>query len=145
MKTNLSNETELNPLSYEADLAKNFSPPGGPIKHTLLRTGAYAREHPLPVVLGSFALGAALGYVMVSALRPKPTFRERLAEAPMHTLREAIFTALTPAAHRLHKGYDSARDMAAKATDKVQDYFTSRPSTSWGEKFRHLSSNIKFW
>jgi hypothetical protein len=44
---------------------------------TLVSTKEYARDHPLPVVLGAFITGIAIGCMIGVAQREEPTFRSR--------------------------------------------------------------------
>lgn len=90
------------------------------------------RRNPVPIVLGAIAFGAALGYLMVMSRR-KPTFVERYAEEPFHAVREAFLGAIAPVTHRVHKGYDSARDGAERSVH------------SFSDQVGRVGSNLKFW
>ena len=110
---------------------------------TLVRSKEYVRENPVPVVLGALALGVAIGYLIVTARR-EPTFRERYVDDPLNTARDALYAALAPVAHRLHEGYDTARDGAGKAMDKMHRN-SSRAVDSWSDQIGRVGSNLKFW
>ena len=111
----------------------------------MVRTKEYVRENPVPALLGALAFGAALGYMIVMTRRHEPTFRERYVNEPLHTAREAIYAVLAPVAQRLHEGYDSARDGAGKALDKMHEFHPSRAVDSWSGQLRRVGSNLKFW
>lgn len=104
----------------------------------------YVRENPVPVVLGAIALGAAIGYLLM-APRRKPTFRERYADEPVNAVREAILEALAPVTQRVHKGYDSARDGAGKAIDRVHNLGSGRNGDSFSDQIGRIGNNLKFW
>ena len=111
---------------------------------SLNRTREYVKQNPVPVLLGAVALGAALGYLMLTR-REEPTFRERYVDEPLHSAREALYAALAPVAQRLHEEYSSARDGAGRALDKVPYFHSSRASDSWSDQIRRVNSNLKFW
>lgn len=115
------------------------------IDDTVSRTKDYVRQNPVPVILGALAFGAALGYTIVMARREEPTFRERFADEPLQTAREAIYAVLAPVAHRLHDGYGSARQGAEKALDKLQGRQPVNTVESWFNQLGRVSSNLKFW
>jgi ElaB/YqjD/DUF883 family membrane-anchored ribosome-binding protein len=112
---------------------------------TMIRTKEYVRLNPVPVVLGAIAFGAALGYMIMLTRRHEPTFRERFAAEPLDATREAIFAALAPLSQRLHQGYDSARNGADNAMDKLHSYHPSRRVDSWADQIGRVGSNLKFW
>jgi ElaB/YqjD/DUF883 family membrane-anchored ribosome-binding protein len=143
MNTNPFDTPPFHPLPEAATDSVRHA--GNVVEDTLTRTGGYVRQHPLPAVLGSLAFGAALGYLIVTSLRPKPSFRERLAKDPVHTIRDAVLLALAPATQRLHQGYDSVRDLAGQATDTVQDYLSSHPEKALANQCRSLGNRLKFW
>lgn len=115
------------------------------VDDTVSRTKAYVRQNPLPVMLGALTFGAALGYLMVLTRREEITFRERLTGAPLQTAREAIYAVLAPVASRLHEGYDSTRENAAKVVSKLQQTPSARAVDSWFDQLGRVSSNLKFW
>ncbi len=115
------------------------------LEDTMVRTKEYVRQNPVPVVLGALAFGAALGYMVVMARREEPTFRERYVDEPLHSARDAIYAAFAPVARRIHDEYDSARDGAGKAMDRLHRYHPSRTVDSWSDQLRRVSSNLKFW
>jgi ElaB/YqjD/DUF883 family membrane-anchored ribosome-binding protein len=112
---------------------------------TAARTGEYVRQHPMPSLLGAIAFGAALGYLLATARRDEPTFRERYVDEPLETARDAIFAVLGPVAQRLHDSFDVARDGAGKAIDKIPHFNASRTADSWADHLRRVSNNLKFW
>ena len=111
---------------------------------TLAISKDYVRRNPVPVVLGAIAFGAAIGYLILSARR-KPTFGERYADEPLAAVRGAILTALAPVTQRVHEGYDSARDSAGKAMDRMHRFDAGRTAHSFSDQIGRLSSNLKFW
>ncbi len=115
------------------------------VEDTVVRTREYVRENPVPVLLGAVALGAALGYLMILARRPEPTFRERYVDEPLSSARDALYAALAPVAQRLHEEYSSAREVAGKAMDKVHGFHPSRAADSWSDQIRRVGCNLKFW
>ncbi len=114
-------------------------------EESLVCSREYARANPVPVVLGALALGVALGYVIAMTRREEPTFRERYVDDPLNTARDAIYAVLAPVAQRLHEGYDTARDGAGMAMDKMHDFNPSRAVDSWSGQLRRVGSNLKFW
>lgn len=111
---------------------------------TLATSKAYVRRYPFPVILGAVAVGAALGCALVMARR-RPTFGERYAEEPMAAVRAAVLGALAPVTHRMHQGYDSARDGAARAVDRIHQYGTSCGGDSLSHRIGRIGNNLKFW
>ena len=105
---------------------------------------AYARRHPVPVVLGSIAFGAAMGSVLMMARR-KASFGERYVDEPLAAVRGAILGALAPVAHRVHEGYDSARDGAGKTIHRVQRFGTRRVGNSFPNQIGRIGHHLKFW
>jgi ElaB/YqjD/DUF883 family membrane-anchored ribosome-binding protein len=105
---------------------------------------AYVRRNPVPVILGVIAFGAAIGSMLAMARR-KSTFSERYADEPLVALREAILGALAPVAQRVHMGYDSARDGAEKAMDRVHRFGPGRTGNSFSDQIGRLGNNLKFW
>ena len=115
------------------------------VEDTVARSKEYARQNPVPVILGALAFGAALGYMIMMTRREEPTFRERFAGDPVNTAREAIYAALAPVARRIHDEFDSARDGAGAALDKLHSFHPSRAADSWSGQLRRVGSNLKFW
>jgi ElaB/YqjD/DUF883 family membrane-anchored ribosome-binding protein len=111
---------------------------------TLTTSKEYVRRNPVPVVLGAVAFGVALGYMLMMARR-RPTFGERYADEPLVAVREAILGALAPVAHSVHKGYDSARDGAGKAMDRVHSFSPGRTADSLSHQIGRIGNNLKFW
>lgn len=104
----------------------------------------YVRRNPVPVVLGALAFGAALGYLLQSAVR-KQTFSEHYADEPMSAVRDAILGALSPVTQRVHDGYDLARDGAGKAMDRLHRIGTRHNGNSISDRFGRIGNNLKFW
>ena len=111
---------------------------------TLATTKEYVRQNPVPVVLGALALGAAIGYIIMSNRR-KPTFGERFADQPLNSVREAILSALAPVSQRVHDGYDSARDGVGKVLERAHHFGSARTSDSMSDRISRVGSNLKFW
>ncbi len=111
---------------------------------TLENSKDYVRRNPVPVVLGAIAFGAALGYLLVMSRR-KPTFSERYAQEPMGAVREALLGALAPVTQRVHEGYDSARNGAGKAIERVQRFGTGHSCDSFSDQLGRIGNNLKFW
>jgi len=111
---------------------------------SLATSREYVCRNPVPVVLGAFAFGAALGCLLMLARR-KPTFSERYAEEPLVAVREAILGALAPVTQRVHQGYDSARDGAGKVIDRVQNIGSERTCDSFTDQIGRIGNNLKFW
>jgi ElaB/YqjD/DUF883 family membrane-anchored ribosome-binding protein len=104
----------------------------------------YMRQNPVPVLLGALALGAAIGYIIMSNRR-KPTFGERFADQPMDSVRDAILTAFAPVSQRVHDGYDSARDGVEKVLERAHHFGSGRHSDSMSDRISRVGSNLKFW
>lgn len=113
-------------------------------EETLETSKEYVRRNPVPTVLGAIAFGAALGYMLQAALR-KQTFRERYEDEPMGAVRDAILGALAPVTQRVHDGYDSARDGAGKAIDRLHRIGTGRNGKSISDRAGRIAHNLKFW
>lgn len=143
MNTELYEEPTTENLSVAAEDACQMM--SAKVEDTVNRTKAYVRQNPVPIVLGALAFGAALGYLIVMTRREEPTLRERFVDEPLHTARNAIYAALAPVAQRLHKEYNSARDGAGKAMDKLHRSQPSRTVDSWSDQIGRVGSNLKFW
>lgn len=113
-------------------------------EETLSTSKDYVRQNPVPVVLGAFAFGAALGCLLMMARR-KPTFSERYADEPLTAVREALLVALAPVAQRVHDGYDSARTGAEKVIDRVHSFGTRRTGDSFAHRVGRIGSNLRLW
>lgn len=111
---------------------------------TFATSKEYVRQNPVPTILGAIAVGAALGYLIVMARR-KPTFGERYADEPFAAVREAVLGALAPVTHRVHQGYDSARDGANKAVDRIHHLGASSNGDSLSHRMGRIGNNLKFW
>ncbi len=111
---------------------------------TLATSQEYVRRNPMTFVLGSVVLGAAIGYMIINARR-KPTFGERFADEPMLSMRDAIRGAFAPVAHRVHEGYDTAREGVGKAMDQVHRLRPTRTVESLSNRIGRAAHNLKFW
>lgn len=116
----------------------------GSTRNTLATTKEYVRRHPVPVVLGAIAFGAAVGCLVMMARR-KPTFGELYADEPMIAIREALLGAISPVTQRVHKGYDSAREGAGKVIDRVHDFGSGCAGNSFSDQMGRIGNNLKFW
>lgn len=103
----------------------------------------YVRRNPVPVVLGAVAVGAALGYMMMSGR--KSTFGEQFVDEPIHAVRKAILNAFAPVKQRVHSGYDLAIDGAGKAMDHLHDFSTGHGRHSLSHRIARIGDNLKFW
>jgi ElaB/YqjD/DUF883 family membrane-anchored ribosome-binding protein len=103
----------------------------------------YVREHPLPTVLGALALGTLIGFA-IGVSRREETLSERMSEHPLQVIRDAVITALSPAADRIHDTYDHARDSASKAFDRA-GRSTARCTDSWLHSLSRAGNSLKFW
>lgn len=108
---------------------------------TLATSKDYLRRNPVPVVLGAIAIGAAIGYILMSARR-KPTFGERFADVPLTSVRDALIAALTPVAQNVHEGYDTARDRVEKAMHR---YAPGSSGGHFSDRLCRVGNNLKFW
>lgn len=113
-------------------------------RDTLAASTEYVRRNPVPVVFGAFAFGAAIGCLLMMARR-KATFSERLADEPLVAVREALLGALAPVVHRVHQGYDSARDGAERAMDRVHRFGPGHAGGSVSDRIGRIGHNLKFW
>jgi ElaB/YqjD/DUF883 family membrane-anchored ribosome-binding protein len=104
----------------------------------------FVGRNPVSVVFGAIAFGAAIGVVLFLARR-KPTLRERYVDDPLLALRDALVGTLSPVAHRIHEGYDSAREGAEKAMDQVYRLRPGRTGGSLSGKIACIGNNLKFW
>lgn len=149
MNPSLHSESPLDPMSDTArragsaakDICESAALKAG---DALATTREYVRRNPVPVVLGAVALGAALGYLLVTARR-KPAFRDRFADEPLIAAREAILGAFAPVAHRVHGGYESAREGAGRVMDRVHDFRPRRAADSLAGQLGRIGNHLKFW
>ena len=111
---------------------------------TLVGSREFVRRNPFRVVLGAIAFGAAIGCMATMAGR-RSTFIERYADEPIGTVRDAILSALAPVAHRVHEGYDSARDGAGKVLDRVHSFGPGRRGSAFSRQIGRIGNNLKFW
>ena len=105
----------------------------------------FVRQHPMTVVLGALAVGAVVGYVIATRQQHQPTLRERFAGDPLNAARDAVFGVLAPVSRKLHHQYDSARDGAGRALEKLHRIHPSRCAESWADQLGRVGSNLKFW
>ncbi len=111
---------------------------------TLATSKEYVRQNPVLVVVGVLAFGAAIGCMRMMARR-QPTTRQRYVDEPLDSAYKAIIAALAPVAQRLHEGYDSARDGAGNAMDRVHRFNPGRTVDSLSGQIGRVGSNLKFW
>ena len=111
---------------------------------TLTNSKEYVRQNPVLVIVGALAFGAAIGCLLMMARR-QPTPRQRYVDEPLDSAHKAIIAALAPVAQRLHEGYDSARDGAGKAMDRVHRFHPGRTVDSLSAQIGCVGSNLKFW
>lgn len=111
---------------------------------TFATSQQYVRRNPITFVLGSVVLGAAIGYMIINARR-RPSFGERFVDEPMYSMRDAIRGAFSPVAHRVHEGYDSAREGVEKVMDQVHRLRPSRAAESLSDRIGRAAHNLKFW
>lgn len=113
-------------------------------ENSLANSKEYVRRNPVLVVAGALAFGAAVGCLIMMARR-QPTFRERYVDEPLDSARDAILTALAPVTQRLHDGYDSARDGAGRAMNRMHRIHPGRTMESLSDQIARVGSNLKFW
>jgi len=111
---------------------------------TLETSKEHVRRNPVSMLFGALVIGAAIGYVVMSARR-KPTFSKWHVEEAPHAVRDAILTALAPVSKRVHGGYESACDGVGKAIDRVHGYQRGRAVDSMADRIGRVGSNLKFW
>jgi len=111
---------------------------------TLENSKDYVRQNPVLVVAGAIAFGAAIGCMLMLARR-QPTLRERYVDEPLDSARDAILAALAPVVQRLQEGYDSARDGAGKAMDRVHHIHPGRAVDCLSRQVGRAGSNLRFW
>lgn len=110
----------------------------------LMTSKDYVRRHPIPVVIGTIFMGAAVGYLLVKSWH-KPTFRERYADEPLDAVREVILGALSPVSRTLRRGYDSAREVTGSALDEVHRLNSKHARNSLSDRLGRIGDNLKFW
>ncbi len=113
-------------------------------EHAVAVSKGCVRRNPVAFVLGSVAFGAAISSVVMIALR-KPSFAERYGDEPLGALRDAILGALAPVTHRVHQGYDTARDGAGKAMARMNGFGSKRSCDSIADRISRMGNNLKFW
>ena len=104
----------------------------------------YIRRNPVPVLLGAVAVGASLGYLVMTC-RSRSAYSERYADEPMAAVRDAIIGALAPVTHLVHTGYDSALDGAGKAMGRMHRFDSGRAVNSFSHRIARIGENLKFW
>jgi ElaB/YqjD/DUF883 family membrane-anchored ribosome-binding protein len=110
-------------------------------EETLETSKEYVRRNPVPVVLGAVAIGAAIGYSMVSSRR-RPTFSEHYVEEPLAAIRGALLTALTPVSQRVHEGYESALDGLDHTVHRMKP---RRAARRLSDRICRAGNHLKFW
>lgn len=114
------------------------------VEGTLETSRSYVRQNPLFVVAGAIALGAAIGCIVMIGRR-KQTFGERYTERPLTAARDAIVSAFTPVAQRVHRDYDSARNGAGVAMDRLSCIGSKHKRGSLSHQIGRLRNNLRFW
>jgi ElaB/YqjD/DUF883 family membrane-anchored ribosome-binding protein len=110
---------------------------------TLAVSRECVRRHPASIVFGAVAIGAVIGYVVMS-VRRKPSFGERYEEDPLLAVRGALLSALSPVAQRMHDGYDAACDGVGKAMNRVHRHHQG-DSSSVSKRICRVGNKLKFW
>lgn len=110
------------------------------VEDKVLRAKGYVRQNPMPVVIGSFVLGAAIGCLV--AVSRKQSLSERFMDDPMHAAREMLYAALEPMGRRLDDGVDAVSDGAGRAVRSVREHLPFHQRESWS---RQMARNLKFW
>lgn len=113
-------------------------------EHTMTASKDCVRRNPVLFVLGAVAFGAAITSVVMMARR-RPTFAERYESEPMGAIRDAILAAISPVTHRVHQGYDSARDGAGKAMERMQCLGSKRCCNSISDRIGRIGNKFKIW
>lgn len=143
-----SYQTMLSKLDKDVDRTKGYAQQAveavEATKETLATSKEYVRRHPVPVVIGAIAFGAAVGYMLMMARR-KQTFGERYVDEPLIAVREAILGAIEPVAQRVHNGYDSTLHGAGKAMDRMHSFAPGRFGGSFSDQIGRIGNNLKFW
>jgi ElaB/YqjD/DUF883 family membrane-anchored ribosome-binding protein len=101
-------------------------------------------RNPVPAVLGAFALGAAIGCLLMMTRR-RQSIGVRYVDAPLESVREALLSALAPAAHRVHEGYDSARHRMGESICRAHRSSAGRAVDSMSDQIGRVGRNLKFW
>ncbi|MDH4477477.1 MAG: hypothetical protein QE274_13475 [Verrucomicrobiaceae bacterium] len=110
------------------------------VEDTVLRAKGYVQQNPLPVVVGSLVLGAAIGCLV--AVSRRQSLKERFTHDPVNTAREILYAALEPMGRRLDHGVDAVSDGAERAVRNVRDYMPFHSRDSWG---RQMVRHLRFW
>lgn len=113
-------------------------------EHAMTASKECVRRNPVVFILGAVVFGAAIGSVVMIALR-KPSFAERYEDEPLGAVRDAILGALAPVTHRVHQGYDTARDGAGKAMARMNGFGSNRSCDSISDRISRMGNNLKFW
>jgi ElaB/YqjD/DUF883 family membrane-anchored ribosome-binding protein len=111
---------------------------------TLEISREYVRRNPWPALLGAAALGAATGY-MLMATRRNPNSHERHTRKSLTAAHDAILRALAPVSRRIHQGYDSAREGAGRAMDRVDRLGSKHVGDSLSHQMGRIGNKLKFW
>lgn len=110
------------------------------VEDTVLRTKGYVQQNPLPVVVGSLVLGAAIGCLV--AVSRRQSLKERFTHDPVNTAREILYAALEPMGRRLDHGVDAVSEGAERAVRNVRDHLPFHSRDSWG---RQMVRHLRFW
>ncbi|MEA3209230.1 MAG: hypothetical protein QOE70_2287 [Chthoniobacter sp.] len=109
----------------------------------LAKGEAYARENPVPVVLGALGIGILIGLAL--GQRHEPTARERYVDEPLNQARELLHSLLAPVAKSLREQYGQARSAAQNAADSVSDLDPSRYVDPLLKEAGRTARKFKFW
>jgi hypothetical protein len=132
-------------VQHATDVAKDmYQSAAQKAGDTLAISKEYVRQNQVLVVVGALAFGVAICYMLVAARR-KPTFCERYVDEPLDSAHKAILSALAPVVHRLDEGFDSARNGAGKAMERIHRINPGRTVDSLSEQIGRVGSNLKFW
>jgi|GEM_PF-2565406 len=112
------------------------------VDSTLAPPKAFIRRNPIATVLGALSFGVFLGYMIAVARRDEPTLCERIVDEPLQKARDAIQVALAPIVHRLHDGYDAAREGIGRTRANLTRFRPSHSAEAW---LGQLGQNLKLW
>lgn len=112
--------------------------------NTMTASKNFVRRNPMGSVLGALTCGAALGCAVMMG-RHNRSWVERAGVEALSASRSGILGVFAPVRHRLHQGYDSARDGAGKAMAHLHCMRSKRSSGSIPDHICRMAHNLKFW